>query len=97
MISGGIEEKGGIRTSAYQYHPRSCIVRLYVVLEVCLGDCPDILSRTKYSSAQRSILKCSCMQMVKNDLLSLSFNLRHFKQIGPLINLCNRYETKLLL
>lgn len=49
------------------------------------SDCLNILSRSKNSSTQRSVLKRSRMQMIENNFLSLPLNLQQLHDIKPLI------------
>ena len=58
---------------------------LYIALEMIFSDCLNILSRSKNSSTQRSVLKRSCMQMIENNFLSLPLNLQQLHDIKPLI------------
>lgn len=58
-----------------QYRPGSRVVCLYIVLEMLLGDSLNILGRSKNCSTKRSVLECSCVQMVEDNFLGLPLNL----------------------
>lgn len=47
-----------------------------IVLKMSFGDCLNIFSRSQYGSTQRGVLKCGCMQMVKNNFFHLPLHLQ---------------------
>ena len=60
-----------------KYHSRSRVMLLNVVYEILFGDRLDIISRTQDWPAKRSILECSCMEMIEYNFLRLSLNLHN--------------------